>query len=136
MIIVIQLYTQLIIYLSLYLLYVCVPACVCLCVHACLFLCVCLSICVCDCLSVCVTVFLCVCVCVCVQLSYMSVLQYVHSAGIVHRDLKPSNIAVNEDCELRVRGQTQRDRTSYHVWGSGPLVRQCNNELVTMNMQM
>ena len=29
--------------------------------------------------------------------------QYVHSAGIIHRDLKPSNIAVNEDCELRVK---------------------------------
>jgi len=30
-------------------------------------------------------------------------LQYVHSAGVIHRDLKPSNIAVNEDCELKVK---------------------------------
>ena len=35
-------------------------------------------------------------------------LQYVHSAGIIHRDLKPSNIAVNEDCELRVRSEYSR----------------------------
>ncbi|KAM6896391.1 mitogen-activated protein kinase 11 isoform 1-T1 [Lycodopsis pacificus] len=30
-------------------------------------------------------------------------LKYIHSAGLIHRDLKPSNVAVNEDCELRVR---------------------------------
>ena len=30
-------------------------------------------------------------------------LKYIHSAGVIHRDLKPSNIAVNEDCELKVR---------------------------------
>ncbi|XP_024913133.1 mitogen-activated protein kinase 11 isoform X2 [Cynoglossus semilaevis] len=32
-------------------------------------------------------------------------LKYIHSAGLIHRDLKPSNVAVNEDCELRVRLQ-------------------------------
>ncbi|XP_029358175.1 mitogen-activated protein kinase 14B isoform X1 [Echeneis naucrates] len=30
-------------------------------------------------------------------------LKYIHSADIIHRDLKPSNLAVNEDCELKVR---------------------------------
>ena len=29
--------------------------------------------------------------------------QYIHSVGVIHRDLKPSNLAVNEDCELRVK---------------------------------
>ncbi|MBN3322277.1 MK14 kinase, partial [Atractosteus spatula] len=32
-------------------------------------------------------------------------LKYIHSADIIHRDLKPSNLAVNEDCELKVREQ-------------------------------
>lgn len=32
-------------------------------------------------------------------------LKYIHSAGIIHRDLKPSNIAVNEDCELKVKNK-------------------------------
>uniref|UniRef100_A0A7N9D966 mitogen-activated protein kinase n=1 Tax=Macaca fascicularis TaxID=9541 RepID=A0A7N9D966_MACFA len=30
-------------------------------------------------------------------------LKYIHSADIIHRDLKPSNLAVNEDCELKVK---------------------------------
>nr|XP_020668521.1 mitogen-activated protein kinase 12-like isoform X5 [Pogona vitticeps] len=31
-------------------------------------------------------------------------LKYIHSSGIIHRDLKPGNLAVNEDCELKPRG--------------------------------
>ena len=32
-------------------------------------------------------------------------IQYVHSAGIIHRDLKPSNIAINQECDLKVRAE-------------------------------
>ncbi|XP_055760963.1 mitogen-activated protein kinase 11-like isoform X1 [Salvelinus fontinalis] len=39
-------------------------------------------------------------------------LKYIHSAGLIHRDLKPSNVAVNEDCELRVRPVTQPPNSS------------------------
>ncbi|QQP37918.1 Mitogen-activated protein kinase, partial [Caligus rogercresseyi] len=37
---------------------------------------------------------------------------YFHSAGIIHRDLKPSNIAVNEDCELKIRTLALHDPQS------------------------
>ncbi|XP_070410591.1 mitogen-activated protein kinase 12b isoform X1 [Nothobranchius furzeri] len=30
-------------------------------------------------------------------------LKYIHSAGIIHRDLKPGNLAINPDCELKVK---------------------------------
>ncbi|KAM4583133.1 mitogen-activated protein kinase 14B isoform 1-T1 [Fundulus diaphanus] len=35
-------------------------------------------------------------------------LKYIHSADIIHRDLKPSNLAVNEDCELKVRNLSHK----------------------------
>lgn len=33
-------------------------------------------------------------------------LKFIHSFSVIHRDLKPANILLNEDCSLKVRGQT------------------------------
>ncbi|XP_069545005.1 mitogen-activated protein kinase 14A isoform X1 [Brachyistius frenatus] len=42
-------------------------------------------------------------------------LKYIHSADIIHRDLKPSNLAVNEDCELKVRELPFLSETSVYL---------------------
>ncbi|XP_078022508.1 mitogen-activated protein kinase 14B isoform X1 [Epinephelus lanceolatus] len=41
-------------------------------------------------------------------------LKYIHSADIIHRDLKPSNLAVNEDCELKVRNSRLETRLTIY----------------------